>query len=284
MYLSLPALLYSLLLIVAANYEWRARQSQRLTALLSLGITRLDLLWTVIEELATRLNPKQQPSFDRRNPVHRAAALLLLAQLSWSCGQLLSARGEPERAFFGTDLGGALFNLTVATFIYITLSALGVGWGLRRDWRAVLQRLGLRPPTRRDWLAGLVLGCLLSVGMMLAMLALRSLGLADASGAQPLIVLLQSSLPAALLVAILAAAGEEILFRGALQPVFGLCISSLFFALIHLQYGLSPALLILFFVGVGFGLVRMRYSTSAAIICHATYNFFPFALYYLLPA
>ena len=284
MHLSLPALLYGFMLILAANYEWRARQSQRLTALLSLGLTRLDLLWKVIEELVARLNPIQQPSFDRRSPVHRAAALLLLAQLTWSCGQLLSSRGDPERAFFGTDLGGVLLNLTAVTFIYFTLSALGVGWGLRRDWRAVLQRLGLRPLTRRDWLAGLVLGSFLSVGMMLAMLALRSLGSADASGARPLIVLLQSSLPAALIVAILAAAGEEILFRGALQPVFGLCISSLFFALIHLQYGLSPALLILFFVGVGFGQVRIRYSTSAAIICHATYNFLPFLLLRLLRA
>ena len=284
MYLSLPALLYGLLLILAANYEWRARESGRLTTLLSLGLTQFDYMWTIVETLVFRLNPFQQPSFDRRSRVHRAAALLLLAQLIWTALQLLSSRGEPKQTFFGTDLGGILFNLAGATLIYISLSALGAGWGQRRDWRAVLQRLGLRRPTRHDWLAGLVLGSLLSVGMILAMIALRSLGSADAAGARPLIDLLQDSLPAALIVAILAATGEEILFRGALQPVFGLCISSIFFALIHVQYGLSPALLVLFFVGAGFGLVRMRFSTTAAIICHATYNFFPFVLYYLLRA
>lgn len=278
MYLSLPALLYGLLLILAANYEWRARESRRLTALLSLGLIQLDLPWTIIEKLVTRLNPFQKPRFDRRSPVHRAVALLLLAQLSWAILQLLSFRGAPEQTFFETDLDGVLFNLAGATLIYISLSALGAGWGLRRDWRAVLQRLGLRSPTRQDWLAGLVFGSLLFVGMMLTMLALRSLGSADASAARPLIHLLQESLPAALLVATLAGTGEEILFRGALQPVFGLFISSLFFALIHVQYGLSPALLVLFFAGAGFGLVRIRFSTTAAIICHATYNFLPFLL------
>ena len=278
MYLSLPALLYGLLLILAANYEWRESAGRRLTALLSLGLSQPDQLWTIVEKLVTRLNPVQQPRFDRRSPVHRSAALLLMAQLTWTTFKLLSLRSAQERTFFETDLGGLLFNLTGVTFIYITLSALSVGWGLRRDWRAVLQRLGLRPPRRNDWLAGLVLGSILFVGMTLATLALRSLGPADAADARPLIDLLQESLPAAMLVAILAATGEEILFRGALQPVFGLCISALLFALIHVQYGLSLEMLVLFFVGVGFGLVRMRYSTTAAIICHATYNFLPFLL------
>ncbi|MCY3976617.1 MAG: CPBP family intramembrane metalloprotease [Chloroflexi bacterium] len=278
MHLSLPALLYGLLLILAANYEWRARESGRLTALLSLGLTQLDILWTNVEQLVFRLNPFQQPRFDRRKPVHRAAALLLLAQLTWATLQLRSLGGALEQTFFETDLGDLLFNLTGVTFIYVMLSALGAGWGLRRDWRGVTQRLGLRSPSHQDWVAGLVFGSLLSVGMMLATLALRSLGSADEAGARPLIHLLQESLPAALLVAMLAAAGEEILFRGALQPVFGLFVSSLFFALIHAQYGLSVALLVLFFVGLGFGMVRMRFSTTAAIICHATYNFLPFLL------
>lgn len=284
MYLSLPALLYGFALILAANCESRASKVGRLTALLSLGLTQSEHLWTIVEKLVTRLNPFQQPSFDRRSPVHRAAALFLIAQISWTALQLLSACGTSEQTYLETDLGGVLSNLTVVTFIYITLSALGAGWALRRDRRAVLQRLGLRPPTSRDWIAGLVFGSLISIGMMLAMVGLRSLGLADASGARPLVELLRDSLPATLLVAMLAATGEEILFRGALQPVFGLGISSLFFALIHVQYGLSPALLVLFFAGLGFGLVRIRFSTTAAIICHAMYNAFPFFLYHLLRA
>ena len=82
----------------------------------------------------------------------------------------------------------------------------------------------------------------------------------------------------ALAVAVLAGTGEEILFRGAMQPVFGLYFTSLLFILTHAHYGLSPAMLILFAVSVGFGVVRQRYSTTAAIICHTTYNFLPFLL------
>ena len=281
MYLSLPALLYGLLLILSANYEWRAPGQPRFTALLSLGLTQIDQLWTLVEALIDQLNPFQNPRFDGRSPVHRAAALLLIAQLSACAWQLLSSGGASAQTFFNTGLGGVLYNLAAVTLIYITLSALGAGYGLRRDWRGVTQRLGLRPPTRHDWLAGLVLGSLMSVGMILAM---RWLGSADAAGARPLVQLLRESLLAALLVALLAAAGEEILFRGALQPVFGLSVSSLFFALIHVQYGLSPALLVLFFVGAGFGLLRVRFSTTAAIIGHATYNLFPFLLPRLLSA
>lgn len=284
MHLSLPALLYGLLLILAANYELRARDSRPLTAALSLGLTRLDSLWTVVEKLISRRNPFHQPSFDRRNPLHRAAALLVLAQMTWAILQLLSSRGDSDQTTFAVDAGGILFNLAGATLITISLSALGAGWGIRRDWRGILRRLGLRGPTRGDWLAGLVSGSLLSGGVLIAAVVLRSFGSVDVSGARPLVDLMRDSLPAALLVAILAATGEEIFFRGALQPVFGLCISSLCFALIHGHYGLSPALLILFFVGVGFGLARMRFSTTAAIISHATYNFLPFLLFHWLPA
>jgi membrane protease YdiL (CAAX protease family) len=284
MHLSLPSLLYCLALILAANYEARARRDNRLTALLSLGLIQLDLPWSIVDRLVSRLNAFHHPRFERDNPLHRAGALLVLAQLSWSCWQLLSAPGDRPQTYLATDLGGVLFNLAVATFIYLSLAALGAGWGLRRDWRGVLQRLGLRGPSRPDWFAGLTIGSLMSVAMLLAMAGLRSLGLDETLGARPLVSLLRDSLPAALLLAMLSATGEEILFRGALQPIFGLVVSSLLFALIHVQYGFSPAIFILFFVGIGFGLVRIRYSTSAAVICHATYNFFPFALYALLPA
>jgi len=85
-------------------------------------------------------------------------------------------------------------------------------------------------------------------------------------------------------VAILSSAGEEIFFRGALQPIFGLWVSSALFTLVHAQYGLSPELLILFFVSIGFGLLRMRFNTTAAIIAHASYNFAPFLISNLTPA
>ena len=98
------------------------------------------------------------------------------------------------------------------------------------------------------------------------------------STARLLFEIRKGSLPSGLLVAVLAAICEEILFRGALQPVFGLVISSLFFTALHLQYALTPAALILFVVALGFGLLRKHVSTTAAIIAHALYNILPILL------
>lgn len=284
MILMLPLLVYGIALIMAANFDLRAKRGRSLTALLSLGLTEVELVWTAVQKLITRLNPRDRPRFDRRSPLHRAAALLVSAHLALSAWQLLSTPGAAGRDFFAPDARGVLISLAASALIYVSLSVVGVGWGIRRDTRAVLQRLGLRAPTLRDCFAGLVIGTLLFAGMIAATSLLPYGATADESLARTLFVIVKDSLPAALLVAILAGTGEEIFFRGALQPIFGLCLTSLFFALIHLQYGLSPALLILFFVSLGLGLLRKRFSTSAAIIAHATYNFLPFLLIRLLPA
>ena len=82
----------------------------------------------------------------------------------------------------------------------------------------------------------------------------------------------------AFLLAALAAVGEEIAFRGALQPVFGFWPTAVLFALTHLQYTLTPASLIIFGVAIAFGWIRQRYNTTTAMLTHFLYNFIPLAL------
>ena len=191
---------------------------------------------------------------------------------------------KPTWIWFAPDAGSILLNLAGSTIIYLSLSALGTGWGLRRDRDQALRRLGLRWPTLSDWLAGIALGLLIYVAVTLASGLMPAGVTADHLGARALFDAVKSSLPAALALAVLAGTGEEILFRGALQPVFGLFVTSLLFTMLHAHYGLSPALLILFAVSVCFGLLRQRFNTTAAIICHATYNFAPFVLARLMAA
>jgi uncharacterized protein len=69
-----------------------------------------------------------------------------------------------------------------------------------------------------------------------------------------------------------AGVSEEILLRGAIQPRFGIVITSVLFALLHVQYGLTFTLAALFLTGVLFGLLKNRYGTWAAIIAHAVFN------------
>jgi membrane protease YdiL (CAAX protease family) len=87
-----------------------------------------------------------------------------------------------------------------------------------------------------------------------------------------------ATLPLAFVMAASAALGEEIWIRGALQPVFGILISSLFFVVLHTQYTLTPATLVVLVLSFGLGWLRQRQSTTAAIIAHFVFNFFPLAL------
>ena len=280
----LPGLIYAVLLLLAANHEQRRRKGNPLTALLSLGLTQADMLWALVERLIRALNPLDQPKYNKSSLAHRAASLLAAAFIIWQIGQLLSMRGESNQNWFAPDAGGILMNLAGSMIIYLSLSALGTGWGLRRDHEEALRRLGLRWPTVSDCLSGLVLGLMMYIGATLAASLMPAAETAGQLGVRALFDAIKSALPAALALALMAGIGEEILFRGALQPVFGVYVASLLFVLLHAHYGLSPALPILFAVSVGFGFLRKRFSTTAAIICHATYNFAPFLLARLIAA
>ncbi|MCY4062874.1 MAG: CPBP family intramembrane metalloprotease [Chloroflexi bacterium] len=284
MNLYLPGIVYAVLLLLVANLELRRRDGKRLTALLSVGLTQIDVLWASVGRLITALNPKDQPKYDKNSLVHRAASLLAIAYLIWQIWLLLLSRGGSEQNWFAPDISGILLNLAGSMMIFLSLSALGTGWGLRRDRAEALQRLGLRWPTVGDCLVGVALGLLLYIAATLAASVLLNGVTADQLGVRALFDAVKHSLPAALALAVLAGTGEEILFRGALQPVFGIVVTSLLFTMLHTHYGLSPALLILFAISVCFGLVRRRFSTTAAVICHATYNFAPFLLARMMAA
>ena len=75
------------------------------------------------------------------------------------------------------------------------------------------------------------------------------------------------------MLALAAAIGEELLFRGALQPVFGLWPTALLFAVAHIQYGITPATAFLFVVGIVLGYLRRRYNTGVAMFVHFGYDF-----------
>lgn len=66
--------------------------------------------------------------------------------------------------------------------------------------------------------------------------------------------------------------GEELLFRGAIQPRYGIVLASLTWTLLHAQYGLSFVLVGLFAIGILLGFIRKYMGTTAAMITHGLYN------------
>jgi membrane protease YdiL (CAAX protease family) len=76
----------------------------------------------------------------------------------------------------------------------------------------------------------------------------------------------------ALLIGVGAGLGEETLFRGAVQPVLGIPVTSLLFASMHVQYGPSLLLGYIFVLSIGLGLLRRYVNTTASFLAHAGYN------------
>lgn len=92
---------------------------------------------------------------------------------------------------------------------------------------------------------------------------------------------LWATLGVALIIGFSAGVGEEVLFRGLMQPVFGVIPAAILFALIHSHYGFTPILVLLGLLGAICGVVRLRFNTTAAILLHGAFDFFSIMLSYL---
>ena len=161
-----------------------------------------------------------------------------------------------------------------AAFVFIAY--LAVGLFITRDIRSATARLGLHRLTVRQ--VGI------AVGLVVVAFVIAGVAGAVTQALQPELeqeiaersgVLTEqvASVPGALVLGLSAGIGEEILFRGAIQPRFGLVFTALVFASFHVQYGLSFIVVGVFLLGVMLGLERRRLGTTASILTHALYNF-----------
>lgn len=175
----------------------------------------------------------------------------------------------------------SLISIISSQLPFVVVAAAGIGFGYRRNLRETLARLGYGPLTLRQ-LGVVVLFVAGTLALSLAFDALFaalqpelysrvgevSEGLASTEGFSPLAAVLFG-----LLIGVGAAAGEETLFRGALQPALGIPLASLLWASLHVQYGLSVLLVYIFVISVAWGILRNRINTTATFLVHAGYNF-----------
>ena len=233
-------------------------------------------------------------------PMFKRVRLLLGRLTPIDPNSTVDISGVIVALWFAIASGAALFtidleeiasqvNLTVADSIIsvlaypaLALSLVGI-WITRRPREAV-ERLGLGPLTPRQ------------VGISLALvvpLLIFGIGL-DAIGRrlQPdLYAQLERVLEAmssnvtsplvAIILAFSAGIGEEILFRGAIQPRLGIGITAFLFAIAHTQYGLSYGTLGILLIGITLGYQRRYMNTTACILTHGAYNTVAFMAAYL---
>jgi membrane protease YdiL (CAAX protease family) len=224
--------------------------------------------------------------YDPQSPVHLTAIVLSLSLVSYLLLGFV-AQGGIAGVAEGLEMTGvAPVELVLTALLWIMAAALGVGLGQRRDMAAARQRLGLRMPRRADVGIGIGVGLALWLAAIAFAIFWQMLTAPETFAEQNLAAdqLARSidSLLLVLLVSVGAAVSEEIFVRGALQPVFGIVLTSLFFTVLHAQYLFAPSMLLIFGVSLTLGWLRRRYSTSAAIIAHFVYNFVPLLLAYLL--
>lgn len=271
--LNVPLFIVGVLLVFQFN-ELRAAVDIHLDSPTAVGIfLQATAVWGVIVSFrSTRHSLERFLPIDPHSPLH-TLALVLIGYFAGSA--ILQVSGGLEN--LSEDLPPASIWLFVAQSLgFVIFSFLGVGAMMRRDWTAVFQRLGLEPINGRQ---GIIL-----LGWIVVLVILQAMGGIAWEAIDPDKVAQVEEIGQILYqdfgfwhwlaLALGAGIGEEILFRGALQPVFGNWFTSILFAIVHVQYGfLTPATLVLFLLSFILGRIRQQYNTTAAILLHAGYNF-----------
>ncbi|HEY65028.1 MAG TPA: CPBP family intramembrane metalloprotease [Caldilineae bacterium] len=233
------------------------------------GVGALLALTRPVRALAGRM----LPAFDPDNPLH-AISLSFAAFLVGLTAIQLALLGDLEHlADRDIRLG---FAEIWAQGIGLTLVGLvGVGLWTRRNLREVAQRLGVTKVTGKVLLVSAV-SIAAFMGLDLAWTGawerLDPQGLDVVSRVSKMLFGDLINLPGALSIGITAAISEEIIYRGALQPRFGLMLTAALFAVSHVQYGLSPAAVEVFIIGLALGVIRRRYGLTACMLIHFGYN------------
>lgn len=210
---------------------------------------------------------------DPESSVH-TVALILAGYLVGNSVLSLTQGGLEGLAETGQP--ASIIEVLASELLYASVGLAGVGLFIRRSgWKAV-ERIGIDRPSREHLLTSLRWVGLLVLLQWMTALAFTLLYPEQAEQLDNLNTLLLGNMDTVwewFLLAISAAIGEEILFRGALQPVFGLWATAFLFAFAHVQYGFTLATALVFVIGVVLGLIRRRYSTTVAIFVHFSYNF-----------
>ena len=216
------------------------------------------------------------PAFDPDSTMHMLA-LVYCVYLVGAAGLQFALLGDLEELASAIDQASVVQSLVVQAVLFYAVAAVGVGIPQRRTWREALERLGLVKPAA--WHVAL------GVGAALVMLAFQYLvmviwlllageeAFAEQTRAAEALSGGFDSLLVAGIVAFLTATSEEVAFRGALQPVLGIGLTSIVFALVHTQYGLTPATVVILALAVVLGMIRNWTNTTTAIVCHFMYNF-----------
>lgn len=251
------------------------------------GLCTLLLFSGIRQQLVPLFPPRrvdtataESQGFDPNSNVHMTALIFCLYLFANTLFQFVLSGGLSGLA--ANFEAPTTTSLLLQMALFLLFAVLGVGFKMRRSFGGTLNRLGLRLPTVWELFnaAGatfMVFAFAFFIGIVWQTTTPSDV-IDEQQQLSGAIAMSIDTMFLGFMLAWTAAIGEEIAFRGALQPIFGLVPTSLIFVLIHIQYTLTPATLIIFVVALTFGWLRKRFNTTTAITAHFLYNFIQVAL------
>ena len=243
--------------------DWREGNSPETSSFIALLIGVIAALTLVpsLRKMTAKIVPFDSTSWPATIGLYVLSALGVLSLFS----------------LFGNDETSSISYLALAVtgITEVALAFVLVGVGFFRTRKEAIDRLGLAIPTRRQVMIalGLVVVTFIvsAVSSYLVQVLQPDLHEQITENMESMTSQVQS-VWGALLLGLAAGIGEETLFRGAIQPKFGIVFTALIFALLHQQYGPSLITVGAFASGIIFGLERKYMGTVPAIITHTVYN------------
>jgi membrane protease YdiL (CAAX protease family) len=160
--------------------------------------------------------------------------------------------------------------------LLLILAPIGVGFLVRRSLSQTAERLALRWPKQWWWwlvaIAGIIPAILTVIAIDAVATAVDPATTRQINDVTRTVFASLNNPIAVVVLGISAGVGEEVLFRGALQPRFGLILTALLFTAVHTQYGITSASLEVFLLGIAVGLLRDRAGLPVCIVAHAGYD------------
>lgn len=211
---------------------------------------------------------------DPSSPVDFSGLAVLLAMVAYLVYTLLAlspADTDETVAASGTTISSLIVNVVA----FVGLAYVAVGYRISRTGREATERLGLRRPGIREvgiGLAAVVPAFALSISGSLLTQWLQPDYVDRLEDTLNDMMTGVDNPVGALLLGLSTGVGEEVLFRGAIQPRFGIVVASLFWSLLHTQYELTWVVAGIFAMGLMLGLMRKYVGTTACIITHGVYN------------
>jgi uncharacterized protein len=243
----------------SASKFWNAEQT--LLPYAAAGLLGLLFLWPLVQRAVARILPIRVGS----PVIYLTVVLGLLLVAQQLTTQVTS---QPPLTY------GELLAQDVPLLI---LAFVGVGIFIRRSPRETVERLALVPPKQKRWWLVSIVG----IGVFMAVaFGIEALANVVAPSQQKQVTDVTTVLfshfnnPAAIIfLGVLAGVVEETLFRGALLPRFGIVVTAILFAALHVQYAVSFATLEVFVLGLGLGWLRVKSgSTLTGMVTHAGYD------------